>query len=169
MWYVIQVKSTREHYILSLCEERVRMPSEEMFVMKCVRYLRESDGSWRENEVIAFPGYVFADTEDIDSLRERLKRIPELTKVIGAGDEIFPIYENEKKLLELLGGKEHIISASKGVKKGDEIVVLSGDLVGHEAMIKWVNIHKKLALIEFDIAGQKVRTKVGLEILKKID
>lgn len=50
MWYVIQVKTTREHYILSLCEERVREPSEEFFVMRYVRYLRESDGSWRENE-----------------------------------------------------------------------------------------------------------------------
>lgn len=58
------------------------------------------------------------------------------------GVKMKPIYENEKEMLELLGGKEHLIRASKGIKKGDEIVVLSGDLVGHEGMIKWVNVHK---------------------------
>ena len=169
MWYVIQVMAGREEYILSFCEQVVRKSSEEMFVMRCDRLLRNQDGSWRKNEEIAFPGYLFADTDDIDGLRERLKKIPELAKVVKVGTGIFPIYDGEEKLFELMGGKEHLIKASTGIRKGDKIVVLEGSLVGHEALIKWVNSHKRLAEIELDLAGEKIKTKVGLEILKKID
>jgi len=99
MWYVIQVGPRREQEqeqeIITLCDKWVKIPSEEFFTMKRIRFNRSSDGTWNQLEKLAFPGYVFASTDDIDSLRTRLKKIPELTKLLGAGDEIFSIYDEE--------------------------------------------------------------------------
>lgn len=167
MWYVIQVRATREHEILALLDRWVKEADEEFFVMRCMRYLRQQDAAWDNVEALAFPGYIFADTNDIDGLRERLKQIPDLTKVLGAGDEIFPVYEEEERILKLIGGKKHLIEASQGVRQGNRIVVIKGNLVGQEAMIKWVNSHKRMACIEFEISGRKVTTKVGLEIIRR--
>ncbi len=167
MWYVIQVGPRREHEILALCEKWVRIPSEEFFVMRCMGYRRRTDGTWDKLERLAFPGYIFVRTDDIDDLRLRLKKIPELTKVLGAGDEIFPIYEEEEKLLWDLGGEDHFIKASHGYRDGDKVVVVDGSLINKEGLITWVNAHKRMALIEIQFAGRTVRTKVGLEIITK--
>ena len=105
MWYVIQVAPNREYDVIAMCNQRIKKPDEEFFVMKGIRYLREKDGSWRENEIIVFPRYVFADTDDIGNLRERLLKISDLTKVVSSGDDFFPIYPDEEELLKIIGGK----------------------------------------------------------------
>ncbi len=169
MWYVIQVAPNREHEVIIMCNRRIRKPGEEFFVMKGIRYLREKDGSWRENEVIAFPRYVFADTDDIENLRERLMMIPDLTKVVHSGDDFYPIYPDEEALLKVIGGSEHLITASVAIKTENGLEVIEGGLMGHEDMIKWVNTHKRLACLELELSGHKSTVKVGLEIKKETD
>ena len=163
MWYVMQVRATREQEILKLCEERVKRSGEEFFIMRCLRFYREPEGIWIKKEVKAFPGYIFIDTENIDEIRERLYLIPDLTKLLGAGDEIFPIYEDEENLLKLLGEKEHLIRASSYFKDGEKIIVTEGSLVGLEAYITWVNPHKKTVCIDVPLAGRVVSTKLAME------
>ncbi len=164
MWYVIQVAPNRERDVIAMCNERIKKPDEEFFVMKGIRYLREKDGSWRENEIIVFPRYVFVDTEDIGNLRERLLKIPDLTKVVSSGEEVFPIYPDEEQLLKIIGGTEHLITASVGVKTDEGVKVTQGGLLGHEDMIKWVNTHKRLACVELELSGHRTAVKIGLEI-----
>ena len=166
MWYVIQVAPGREYDVITMCDLQIKKPGEDFFVMKGIRYLREKDGSWRENEVIAFPRYVFADTDDIENLRERLMKIPDLTKVLRSGDDVFPIYPDEEELLKIIGGSEHIITSSIAVQTENGFKVIKGGLMGHEDMIKWVNAHKRLACLELELAGHKSTVKVGLEIKK---
>ncbi len=93
MWYVIHVRTTREQQIITMYDRRVKVPRESLFVMRCFRNMWGAGGEWFESESLAFPGYVFAETEDIDGLIERLKSIPDLTKMIGVGKELFPIYK----------------------------------------------------------------------------
>lgn len=168
MWYVIQVRTGREHEILTLYDRRIKSTDEELFIMRCMRYIRNPGGGFHEQEANAFPGYIFADTKDINNLKERLNDIPELTKIVGAGDEVFPIYQEEENLLKLLGGDEHLISTSKGIQKGDKIIVSSGSLAGLEGKIAWVNRHRRTACIEIDFCGHTVKTKLGLEIIEKV-
>ncbi|MBO5621536.1 MAG: antiterminator LoaP [Butyrivibrio sp.] len=169
MWYVIQVRTGREHDIITMYEKRIKVPDEEIFIIRCMRFIRNPGGGFHEQEANAFPGYVFADTHNIEDLIERLRDIPELTKVIGAGEEIFPIYKEEEDILKFLVGDNHLIGTSKGIIKNNRIIITSGNLAGHEGMIVWVNRHRKVACIEIDISGHKVKTKVGLEIEERID
>ena len=50
---------------------------------------------------------------------------------------------------------------------GDRVVVTEGPLVGREALIKRVNRHKSLAILELRICGRTVAIKVGLGIVGK--
>ena len=169
MWYVIQVRTGKEHDILTMYNRRIKAPDEELFIVRCIRYIRNPGGGFHEQEANAFPGYIFADTENINNLIERLRKIPDLTKVLGAGEDVFPIYKEEEEVLQLLIGDDHIISTSKGIIRNRQLIITSGDLVGQEGLIVWVNRHRKVACIEIEISGRKVKTKVGLEITKKTD
>ncbi|MBO5622646.1 MAG: transcription antiterminator, partial [Butyrivibrio sp.] len=80
MWYVIQVSPSHEHEVLVQLDKFVKTGNEEFFIMRCLRYLRQKDASWDNVEALAFPGYIFAKTDDINYLRERLIKVPYLTK-----------------------------------------------------------------------------------------
>lgn len=166
MWYVIQVRATREPEILAIMNKCYKEPQEDFFAMKCVSFRRSLEGKWQTNEKYAFPGYIFAATKDIQSLRERLRKIPELTKILGCGECVIPISEDEENLLMNLGGPEHLIKASNGYKAGDHIEIVDGALKGLESRIIWVNPHKRKACIEIEIAGRKVQTKLALDFIK---
>lgn len=168
MWYVIQVQCRHEAETAEMCQARAARDGEKVFVMMSERLMRKTDGIWEKRQQVAFPGYIFAETGDIQGLRIRLRDVGTMMKVLAIGDEMKPIFPEEEELLRNLGGEEHIIRSSEGFKAGEKLVVTDGPLKGYEGRIKWVNIHRKIAAIEIEILGQKVVVKLGIEFLKKV-
>ena len=60
-----------------------------------------------------------------------------------------------------------VVEASVGVIEGDHVVVTSGPLKGHEALISKVDRHKRLAYLDMRMFGRTKTIKVGLEIVRK--
>ena len=167
MWYVIQVKANRELAVVERCRRDVIIPGENVFVMKSERMFKKH-GEWSLIEEVSFQKYIFAETGDTDGFRIRLKKIDEFTKMLGVGDEIAPIAQEEEELLISLGGEEHVIRRSIGVVEGDRLIVTKGPLMGHEGRVKWVDRHQRLAGVETELMGQKVTIRLGCEVLKKL-
>ena len=65
------------------------------------------------------------------------------------------------------GKKEHIVEMSKGYIEGDRIFIESGPLLGKEGIIRKINRHKRIAEVEVSLFEQKIRVKVGLEVVSK--
>ena len=97
-----------------------------------------------------------------------LKKVIGLTKLIGTGKEVVPLAEDEVDLLMEFGKEEQIVAMSEGIIEDDRVVVTSGPLKGHEAMIRKVDRHKRRAYLEVEMFGRKVETQVGLEIVAKV-
>ncbi len=166
MWYVIQVMSGREHHMAELCRMQDMQDEEEVFVPLYQRK-KKIKGEWKMCEAILFPGYVFFDTKDVQQLYYRLKKVSGLTKILATGNEFTPLHETEIAFLKQFGGKKHIVEMSVGYIEGDTCTVTTGPMQGFSGVIKKIDRHKKIAVLEVEFFGRNTEVTVGLEIVSK--
>lgn len=166
MWYVIQVQARREREISERCRAEIMQLDEDVFIMQHERMFRTDRG--REKKLFPlFGGYVFADTEDIDDFRVRLRSIHAMTKVLGTGGEVMPIYPEEEEFLRRIGGADHIVRFSEGYQVGDRLVVTDGPMKGWEGAVKRIDRHKRYAVLGVSLMGQAIDIELGIEVLRK--
>ena len=95
-WYVIQVRSGKEEWVVRCCELLIDDPCLSQSFIPFSKRLRKIRGQWIERKEILFPGYVFMISEDPTRLYQALKKIPDLTKMLGKDkEEIYPLPEDE--------------------------------------------------------------------------
>lgn len=168
LWYVIQVQARHETAVVEKCHARgVLLPGEDIFTILSERMVKER-GEWKKRTEAAFQKYIFAETGDTDGLRIRLRKVEEMTKMLGVDDSIVPIQPEEQELLERLGGEGHVIRYSEGYMVNEKLVVTDGPMKGLEGLVKWTDRHQRIAGIEMDLLGQKVTVRMGIGILKRI-
>ena len=124
-------------------------------------------GEWHIQERILFPGYVFLIAENPEKLVKELRKVIGLTKLIGTGDEIVPLVQEEIDLLMKIGTDKQLVEMSSGIIENDRVQILSGPLMGMEGNIRRIDRHKRIAYMEIEMFGRTVEMKVGLEIIKK--
>ena len=97
-----------------------------------------------------------------------LRDLPEFARLLAQGNEFVPLAPAE---VEVIGGftkpGDRVVPMSVGVKDGDRVVITQGPLVGHEAMVKEIWRRKSIAILEIDMCGRTVTTRVGLGVLSK--
>lgn len=167
-WYAVQVRNGNENEIVRKCEILLdKNILNECFIPRCKR-LKKFKGKWIIQEETLFKGYVFMITNHVDELYNELKKIPELTKLLGKDNEdIFPIYEQEVEYLLSFGGKKHVVEMSSGYIQKGKIYITKGPLIGEEGNIKKIDRHKRIAYVEVSLFGQVTTVQVGLEIVSK--
>ena len=167
MWYVIQVRSGNEADIVRQCQLLVKA---EVLLECFIPYYEEMKryrGQWHKEKGVLFPGYVFLVTEQVVELFHELKKVPELTKLLGVGNEIVPLNENEVDFLKRFGKDKHLVEVSQGFIVNDRVVVTDGPLAGNEGLIKRIDRHKRKAYLEIPMFGRLVMAQVGLEVVEK--
>lgn len=90
-----------------------------------------------------------------------------MTKLIGIGDQIVPLVQEEVELLMRIGTDEQLVEMSSGIIENDRVRILSGPLMGMEGNIRRIDRHKRIAYLEIEMFGRTVEMKVGLEIIRK--
>ena len=90
-----------------------------------------------------------------------------LTKLIGTGDEIVPLVQEEIDLLMKIGTDKQLVEMSSGIIENDRVQILAGPLMGMEGNIRRIDRHKRTAYLEIEMFGRTVEMKVGLEIIRK--
>lgn len=167
MWYVLQVRTGTEENIRIQCRNNI---SDQVLEECFIPYYEEKKrirGEWTLQRKVLFPGYIFVISDNIDRLYESLKRVIGLTKLIGTGNEIIPLTEEEKSFMIQFGGEEQIVKMSEGIIEGDQIIVLKGPLKGQEGYIRKIDRHKRKAWIEIPMFGRVQNIEIGLEIVSK--
>lgn len=168
MWYVIQVHTGMEENIRQQCRKEI---SPNLLIDCFIPYYEEKKhikGEWKTFQKILFPGYVFLETEKVEQLYIDLKHIQGFTRLLGVGDEVIPLTEDEEEFLDTFGGEERVVPISMGVIENTKVRVLSGPLMGKEGYIKKIDRHKRKAYLEVSMFDRIQRIQVGLEIISKI-
>ena len=110
---------------------------------------------------------MFLISDEKEKLFFELKRIIGLTKLLGTGETIVSLTDEEVSFLLRLGGEEQTVEMSEGIIENDRVVVLSGPLKGNEGLIKKIDRHKRKAWLEIEMFGRMVEMQVGLEVVGK--
>ena len=124
-------------------------------------------GEWHIENSLLFPGYLFVISAHPEELYKALKRIPQLTKLLGTGEKWTPMSEEDVEIVELLSGREHLMKFSEGYIQGDKVIVTKGSLRGLEGKINRIDRHKRLAWLTVELFGRTVELQAGLEIIRK--
>lgn len=128
-------------------------------------------GEWQSRKEKLFPGYLFMDLEasQVEPVRQILRKATEHAKVLKTGDELYPIHAQEEQFLRRLTRDTTNVAVSVGVIEGDQIIVKEGPLIGMEGMIKRIDRHKRMAVLEVELFNRVSEVKVGLEIVEKVE
>ncbi len=167
MWYVIQTFGGQEEKTADMIKRMVASDLfQDCFVLKRER-LKKFQGSWNKVEEVLFHGYAFVISETPEELYEELKRVPRLTKVLGREmDYFFALGEEEKRLVEHIGGREHKAALSRvAVEEGKRVYVIQGPLKGYEGDILKVNLHKREVVMGVEFMGRKVELRMGVDMV----
>ena len=108
--------------------------------------MKRYHGEWHKETKILFPGYIFLVSPDKEKLFFQLKKVMGLTKLIGTGDEVVPLTEEEIHFLLEFGKDEQIVEMSEGIIENEQVIITRGPLKGHEGLIKKIDRHKRKAL-----------------------
>ena len=126
-------------------------------------------------------GYLFLDSEDVDTLYQQLKKVPTLTKILGfrnwddesRNTSFAPLHPEEEAFIRRLALGEG--AAAPGVidvsglelGEGSRVRVVSGPLMGMEEHIIRLDMHHGVAALEVKVLGRSVEMLVGVESLEK--
>lgn len=134
------------------------------------RTLSKVRGELVEGQEPLLPGYVIAvcRPRDLDAVATALNRFPRFARLVGAGEAFTPLSDQEVAWISAFTRREsRTVEMSEGFIEKGRVVIASGPLVGHEALLQKVNRRKRFAEVEFSICGRTVRAKVGLNLVKK--
>ena len=169
MWYVVWTKTGQEEKVMELCRKEIAETGafEECFLPKYEKAWKEN-GKWGIKKDILFPGYLFFVTNEVDRLFAELRKIPELTKILGDGEGPVPLYEHEIEFLEKYTNREHTLEMSTGDLIGGQLIVTDGPLKDFQGKVVHIDRRKREATLELEFFGRTTRIKVGLEVVRKV-
>ena len=167
-WYAVQVMTGKEEATCTACRRVLSVQLlDECFTPRYER-MRRYCGQWHKEEKPMFPGYLFFITGQIDRLNHELKRLPQLTKILGNGAEFISLREEEIRLLTQIEDDAHRIRMSEGYIAGDRVIITSGPMQKMVGNIRKIDRHKRIATVRLEMFGRQIDAVMGLEIIKKI-
>ena len=176
MWYVVQVATGREQTVCSLIERAAHEhlksgngPILEECFSPTYQHERKFRGEYKLLTRSLFPGYVIAITKNVIELNNALRRVSAFTKILGNDKAFIPLDRAEIAFIDSFTAQKHrVIQTSRAVSEGDQIRVIEGPMIGHEAWIKKINRRKSTAQIEMTMFGRTVTAEIGLAVVTKV-
>lgn len=166
-WYVIQVQSKSEYRLCTKIKARIpRNLYTDCFVPQA-EYLYKKDGLFEKRIRPLFSGYIFVITDDVKDFYDALKKIDGFKRILKNGEDFTPISREEADFIAGITDQDYNISLSEGFIIDSKITITSGPLIGNEGIIKKIDRHKRIGLIEFNFMGQPQLIKMPLEIISK--
>lgn len=168
MWYVVQTISGREQASIEKC--RNALPGEiamRIFSPVC-QFEKLFKREWKIEAGIAFPGYVFIESESPERLEKELRNISSVVTPVCIGGGFYPIRKEEEEMLLHMMDENNCIRTSVGYQVDQKLIVRSGPLSGLEEHVKWIDRHKRVADVEILLFEERRKMRVGLEVKGKM-
>ncbi|HWT76048.1 MAG TPA: antiterminator LoaP [Mobilitalea sp.] len=167
MWYAVQVRTGEEEKIKLLCNKIISGEILKECFIPYYERMKKYLGEWHKSSEILFPGYIFMVSDYIDELRVWVKKIPNLTKILGDGKDIIPLNDKEIEFLRKFGKEDHSIRMSQGYIENEKIIITDGPMKDFVGTIKKLDRHKRIAVIEMEFFERITEIHIGMEIIRK--
>jgi len=171
----IQTITGQEHILIQLMRRMINPGIyKEAYIPQRQVEIRRHEETILKTERL-YPGYVFADTDNTESLFLALKGVPKLTRLLSDGAFCtYVLEEKEAEFIRRIGieREDHIFGISrictvldKPYEKGDRVQIVSGDLKMFEGDIVGYDFHRRKARIRTPVFGGK-EILVGIELIR---
>ena len=173
MYYVINVKAGNEEKTIESIHRQIGAKQGIELFSPYRKSIRKYKGIEKECIERCFPGYVFVETDKPKDLFDVLYWVPEYTKLLGREgltNNFVPLDEEESRMIDILYSKNsnRITEISDiELEEGQVIKVLDGPLMGIEASITKINLHKRTVTINFLLCGRDVSAQLAINIITK--
>jgi len=168
MIYVIQVETGKEEETCRVINALANSWNE-VFYVRQEKYIRRG-GEYSIVLANMFPGYIFIDTENPDSLFLELKSITSLTILLSdkneSGYNFINLSEREEDLLRNLinGDEEYIVRISRvEFDENNRISEAEGPLANFMECLTEVDRRHRRAFVEFYMMGELKRLMLGIK------
>ena len=168
-WYVIQVMTATEQTMCESIRQIVDKDLYERCFVPMAEVRQKKNGRYVDMTRPLFPGYLFIISDRIEDVQASLWKVAKFKRLLNAGSVPVSLYEDEVRVFRTLADDNCQISLSKGFIAGDRITVTEGPLKDQEGMIKKIDRHKRIAIVEIPFLGRPVSVRVPLEIAEKRD
>lgn len=166
-WYVIQVQPKSEYRLCTKIKDRISKDLYKDCFVPQAEYLYKKDGVFEKRIRPLFPGYIFVSTDNVRDFYDSLKKIDGFKRILKSGEDFTPISSEEAGFIAGITDDDYNISLSAGFIIDSKITITSGPLIGNEGIIKKIDRHKRIGLIELNFMGQPQLVKMPLEIISK--
>ena len=95
-------------------------------------------------------------SERLIDLYTSLRKIAGMTKLLGTGEEIVPLTEDEIELLKKMRAGERPLELSQGIIKNGIVTIPEGPLEGMEGCIRRIDRHKRKVWLEIKMFGRTI-------------
>ncbi|XCP84021.1 transcription termination/antitermination NusG family protein [Roseburia hominis] len=170
MWYLLHCPPKSEEMVLQKYKESVDgKVLSNAFIFTYDR-MRRYLGDWHHEKNNLFPGYIFLESDEIQSIQEARECYLRMTEEEwDAAGSLRVVLPEEQKFLKTFCGRQHHVAMSKGVIRSGETLVTEGPLTGRENLITRIDRHKRTAFLKTPMLAGKGPVQVGLEITEKIE
>lgn len=170
MWYVIWTRTNTEMQL----KDQIKMLIPEDICRSCLILTRTEQQKWNKEIVnrikLLFPGYIFADTDDPESLNSMIRKtqiVGNRPRVIKTGDTYTPISDAEREIIKSLAGTDGNVGISTGIIENGKLKVIDGPLKGFEEYIYKIDRYKRKAWLSMRLFGEERRFNASLSVISK--
>lgn len=135
--------------------------------------LRKYKGEYKEVKERCFPGYLFAETDNIKQLFFDIYNIEGYTRILGREGTTYnfsPLNEDETRMVDILYNAESDRTtpiSNIEISEGDEIRILDGPLANLIGRVKKANLHKRKVTVVIPLFQRNMEIDVGINIVMK--
>ncbi len=168
IYYAIQVRSSDEEGFIARSVKSLRDDPRRFFAPK--RVLKEfKNGKTVRQTRTVFPGYVFLETEELDSeIRWKIRRVRGFLRFLNDTANPTPLNDRDRQLLLKFISFGKAADISKVVfDEQERIVVLDGPLKGLEGQIVKVDRRRGRAKVKLDMCETGFLVDFGFEAVAK--
>jgi transcriptional antiterminator NusG len=169
-YFVMQVKSTREDvFVTGVRKSLAHRPEQQRFFFPKRRLSIRRGGKIIKELQPLFSGYVFVESENIDSELYRLaKKTPGFFRFLKDNHNIVPLTDRDLEIVKHFLSFGDVAEPSKVLfDESDHIVVREGALKGLEGRIVKVDKRKKRAKIQIDFSDNSFLLDLAFEVIEK--
>lgn len=163
-WYSLFVLTGKEESVAEWLKTLYPKLDATYFIPKRKLYERKQ-GRIRPVLKKMFPGYILIYIEMDSEIYYKLKKVPNLIRILNSGDFYTKIPEEEILGIRNLTGKGDVVDYSRVYVVDSKVIVKSGPLLGKEGIIKEVDKRKLRAKISVQFMGAPKEIDVGIELI----
>ena len=169
MWYVTQTSVDKEYESIEKCRRALDESVVSRIFTPVSEMMKKYQGEWHITNSVLFPGYIFLESDtDSRTLEKLLWRIPGVVTPVKIGGGFNPITKEEEIFLREMMDENYHVRFSTGYIVDNQLVIKHGPLDGKTALVRKIDRHKRLAMMDVSIFQETKIVKVGLEVVAKL-